>query len=160
MRMKQSHDIPLRIAHTITKCLFLISNLSFKYFQNVIGELYEVDDKKLLFLEKMERLYRQDKIKVLIYETNPDDANMDHYQSKEVECLCYLFDNYKEKLLDLPFDEVYDPNGNPRHELNPQKIPLTEENLKKIRKYLEGEVIEDMDKQIARDDILKAKTSI
>ena len=111
-------------------------------------------------LEKLERLYRQDKIKVLLYKTDSEKAEVDNDQTKEVECLCYLFDNYKDELLDLPFEEEYDPIGNPRHVINPKDIPLTEENMKRVRKEVEEAVVKDWDKQNAKDELLKAKTSV
>ena len=110
----------------------------------------------LLFLEKLERMYRKDVITVHTIESNSAEANVE--ETKELQCVCFLFDNYKDKLLDLTYDEVYDPNGNPCHKFNTEDIPITPEELKKATTYIEGEVLKDREKQVAKDELLKAKT--
>ncbi|XP_045601954.1 putative gamma-glutamylcyclotransferase CG2811 isoform X2 [Procambarus clarkii] len=68
------------------------------------GEVYEVDDKMLATLDKLEdhpRYYERKIIKVLLQKSR-----------EEVDCWIYLLFKYKPHMMELPFLKAYSSSGN------------------------------------------------
>ncbi|XP_033117651.1 putative gamma-glutamylcyclotransferase CG2811 [Anneissia japonica] len=74
---------------------------------NVTGEVYEIDDKMLAALDKLEAhpvYYQRTDIQVMMYE----DADGRPLQSQSpINCMFYVLRNYKDHLLNLEFLEEY-----------------------------------------------------
>ena len=74
-------------------------------FQNVTGEVYEVDDEKLAVLDKLEAhpdYYQRDFLEIEFLKDAKDLAG------KSDSAMAYFLKNFQEYLLDLPTLGIYD----------------------------------------------------
>lgn len=87
--------------------MILIWTVFFLLQQQVRGELYEVDDKMLEYLDKMEEIpiHYQRLIQTIYLEAD------NRPESHGTEAFIYQLCNYKDFILELPFIKDYDSYG-------------------------------------------------
>lgn len=103
--------------------------------QNVCGELYEVDDKMLTYLDKVEAV-------PLLYNRCTTFVRLQTGSAEPVACFVYLLSDYNLNLLSLPFRHFYDakqcaqeniPYSFPSNDINDVDFELFQD-VKIIRK--------------------------
>ncbi|XP_046553146.1 gamma-glutamylaminecyclotransferase-like isoform X2 [Haliotis rubra] len=88
---------------------FNIPFLLFKegHGKNIQGEIYEVDEQMLATLDELEGhpiFYERDLTPI-------DVTQSDNQLSAQTDCWCYFLKKYKPKMLDLPYLDRYDSQG-------------------------------------------------